>query len=111
MIQNTYIEICGGSKNVAMVVRNNTVYQQTLKKKVPVARVVTANHVPEPQALPGMIEVLDKAQGIEGPKLTVDQHQERLFEKLDLSSLELWSPELVTSTLYGQIPWHVLPGA
>ena len=29
------------------------------------------------------------------PKLTVKQRQEKLFEELDLSGLETWSPELV----------------
>ena len=40
MIQNAYTGMCNGSKNVAIVVRNNMAYPQTLKKKIPVARVV-----------------------------------------------------------------------
>ena len=38
MVQNTYTELWGSSKNVAVVVRNNTAYPQTLRKKTPVAR-------------------------------------------------------------------------
>ena len=45
-----------------------------------------------------MIEVLDKAQGIQTPKLTAEERQEKLFEKLDLSGLESWPPELADST-------------
>ena len=49
MIQNAYTEMCNGSKNVAIVVRNSMVYPQTLKKNIPVVRVVAANQEPEPQ--------------------------------------------------------------
>ena len=65
MIQNTYTEMCNGSKNVTVVVRNSTAYPQTLKKKIPVARLVAANLVPGLQVWPGMIDVLDEAQGIQ----------------------------------------------
>ena len=41
-----------------------------------------------------MIEALDEAQGIQTLKLTVKQRQEKLFEKLDMSGLESWPPEL-----------------
>ena len=96
-IQNTYTEMHNGSKNVAVIVRNSMTYPQTLKKKIPVARVVAANQVPEPQMRPGIMEVLDKAQGIQMQKLTREQRQEKLFEKLDLSGLESWPPELADS--------------
>ena len=49
MIQNSYTEMHNGSKSVTTVVRNSMVYPQTLKKKIPVARVVAANQVPELQ--------------------------------------------------------------
>ena len=47
MIQNTYAEKCNGSKNVTVIARNSMTYPQTLKEKIPVARVVAANWVPE----------------------------------------------------------------
>ena len=34
-------DLCDGSWNVAMVVRNSTAYPQTLRKKTPVVRAVT----------------------------------------------------------------------
>ena len=58
-IQNTYTEMCDGSKNVTIVVRNSTVYPQTLRKKTPVARAVVATWVPEPPMWTGVIEALD----------------------------------------------------
>ena len=96
-IKNAYTEMCNSSKNISIVVRNSMAYPQTLKKKIPVARVLAANQVSEPQVWSGKIDVLDEAQGILTPKLTAEQRQERLFEKLDLSSLESWSPELADS--------------
>ena len=85
-----------GSKNVAIIVRNSMAYPQTLKK-IPVTRVVAANIVPEPQVWPCMIDVLDEAQGIWTPKLTTEQRQEKLFQKLELSSMGSWPPELADS--------------
>ena len=76
MIQNAYTEMHNGRKYVAIVGRNSTVYPQTLKK-IPVARVLSANQMPEPQAWPGMIDVLDEAQGIQTPMLTTEQRQKR----------------------------------
>ena len=70
MIQNTYTKMHNGSKNVAIIVRNSMVYPQTLRKKIPVVRVVATNWVPEPQAWPGTIDALDEAQGIQTQKLT-----------------------------------------
>ena len=88
MVQNTHTEMCNGSKSVTVVVRNGTAYPQTLKKKIPVARVVAANLVPELQMQPGIIDTLDEAQGVQVPRMTMGQRQEKLFEKLDLNSLE-----------------------
>ena len=59
MIQNAYTEMCNGSKSVTIIVRNSMAYTQTLKKKIPVTGVVTANWVPELQMWLGMIDVLD----------------------------------------------------
>ena len=95
--QNTYTEMCNGSKNVAIVVRNSTAYPQNLRKKIPVVRVVSATWVPEPLMQTSMIKALNKAQGCQTPKLTVKQRQEKLFEKLDLSRLESWPLELADS--------------
>ena len=96
-IQNAYTEMCNSNKNVSIIVRNSMAYPQTLKKRIPVARAVVANWVPELQMWPRMIEALDEAQGIQTLKLTMKQIQEKLFKNLDLSGLESWSPELVNS--------------
>ena len=79
------------------LLRNSMVHPQTLRRKVLVARVVATNWMLEPQMSPGMTEALDEAQGIQPKRLTAKQRQERLFEKSDLSGLESWPPELVSS--------------
>ena len=96
-IQNAYTEMCNGSKSVTVVVRNGMAYPQTLKKKIPVARVVAANCMPEVQMWPGMMDTLDEVQGIQAPKMTTEQRQEKLFKKLDLRSLGSWLPEVADS--------------
>ena len=96
MIQNTYTKMCNGSKSVAVMVRNGMAYPQILKK-IPVVRVVDANWVPEVQMQPGMTDALDEVQGIQTLKMTMEQRQEKLFEKLDLSGLGFWLPELTAS--------------
>ena len=58
-IQNAYTEMQNDSKNVNVVVRNSTAHPQTLRKKTPVARAVTATWLPEPLMWTGMIEMLD----------------------------------------------------
>ena len=90
--------MCNGRKNVAIVVRNSMAYPQTLKKKIPLVRVVAANWVPKLQVQPSMIDPLDETHIIQTQKLTTEQRQEKLFEKLDLSSMGSWLPELLDST-------------
>ena len=97
MIQNAYTKICNGSKSVNVMVRNGMAYPQTLKRKISLARVVVANQMPVAQMWPGMIDMLDEVQGIQTPRMTMGQRQEKLFEKLDLGSLGCSLPELADS--------------
>ena len=96
-IQNAYTKIHSGSKSVTIMVRNGMAYPKTLKKKIPTARVVAVNHMSETQMQPGMMDALDEVQGIQAPKMTTEQRQEKLFEKLDLSSIGSWPLELADS--------------
>ena len=97
-VQNTYTELCSGSKNVAVVVRNSTAYPQTLRKKTPVARAVVVTQIPKLPVQIGSTEVSEKAHDCQIPKLTMKQWQEKLFKELDMSRLESWSPELAEAT-------------
>ena len=106
MIQNAYTEMCNSSKDVITAVRSSTTCPHTLKKKVLVARVVTANWVLEPQMVSGMIDTLDEAQCIHTQNITVGQWWEKLFEKLELSKLESWSLELTESACLLLVEYH-----
>ena len=72
-------------------------YPQTLKKKTLVARVVATTVVPELPLETRLQEGEDEPQSPHTPKLTIRQRQGKLFEELDLSGLEWWSPELADS--------------
>ena len=105
-IQNAYTELHDDSENVAMIVRNSMAYPQTLRKKTPVVKAVVAIWVPEPPMWTWLMEALDEAQGLQMPKLSMKQRQEKLFEELDLSWLESWPPNLADSTqsLFAEYP-------
>ena len=57
------------------------------------ARVVAALPVPEPPKGGQLQEGADKSHDSHTPRLTVRQRHGKLFDKLDLSSLDLWTPE------------------
>ena len=105
MVQNAYTELCNGSKNIAVVVRNSTAYPQTLRRKTPVARAVVVTCIPEIPVQISLTEALGENHGHQVPKLTMKQQQEKLFKELDLSCLESWPPELASATQsLGQVP-------
>ena len=79
-VQNTYTELRKGSKKAVVVVRNNTAYSQTLQKKTPVARVT--------------------------PRLTVRQRHGKLFEELDLSSLDSCTSKLADAACQLLAKYH-----
>ena len=90
-VQNTYTKLRKGSKKAVIVVRNNTAYSQTLQKKTPVARVVAASPVPEPPEGEQLLRGDNKPHNSHTPRLTVRQRHGKLFNKLDLSSLDSWT--------------------
>ena len=94
-VQSTYMEMMIGRMSTAVVVRNLTATPNMLKKNACVARVLAVNAIPNAQVLPGMVEWLGAAQGIQTgrPKMTVEQQREILFEQLDLISLDSWTPK------------------
>ena len=77
--------------------RNSTAYPETLRKKTPVARAVVVTWIPELPMQISLMEVLEEDHGHQVPKLTMKQWQEKLFEELDLSSLESWPAELAAA--------------
>ena len=90
-VRNTYIEMCTVSKRVAVMVKNLTAAPITIAKGIKVAQVVAVNAVPQVGVGPGTLEKLDKIQGIQQTRMSVNQRREMLFEQLELSGLEGWS--------------------
>ena len=99
-VQNMYTELRKGSKKAVVVVWNNTVYPQTLRKKTPMARAISVLPVPEPPK-PESLQVEDDAcSDLHTPKLIIRQRCSRLLVELDLSGLDTWAPELAD-----EAPW------
>ena len=105
-IQNTYTELRKGSKKAVVVVQNNTAYLQTLQKKTPVARAAAALPVPKPPKSEGLQEGADKSPNFHTPRLTVRERHGKLFDYLDLSSLDSWTPELVDAACQLLAEYH-----
>ena len=96
-MQNAYTKLRTGSKNAVVVAEEQYSLPDTLKKKTPVAWVVAAAAVPEQPVTTNLQEGVEECHSPQTPKLTMRQRQEKLFEELDLSSLELWLLELADS--------------
>ena len=97
-VQNMYTELRKGSKKAVMMVRNNTAYFQTLQKKTPVARVVAALPVPKPPEGEQLLEGTDESHDSHTSRLTVRQTHGKMFNELDLSSLDSSTSQLVDAT-------------
>ena len=105
-IQNTYTELKKGNKKVVIMVHNNTAYPQTLQKKIPVAKEAAASPVPESPKPKGLHEGIDKPADLHTPKLTVRQRHGKLFDELDLSSLDSWILELADAACWLLAKYH-----
>ena len=105
-IHNTYTELRKGSKKAVVVVWNNTAYLQTLQKKTPVARVVAALPVPKPPESEGLQEGTNESPNFHTSRLTVRQRHGKLFNELDLSSLDSWTSELVDAACQLLAEYH-----
>ena len=105
-VQNTYTKLRKGSKKAVVVVWNNTTYPQTLQKKTPMARVVSALPVPEPPESESLQVRDDMHPNLQIPKLMVRQRHGKLFDELDLSGLDSWAPELADAAHWLLAKYH-----
>ena len=88
------------------MVSNNTGYSQTLQKKTPVARAVAASPVPKPPEGEQLLRGDDEPHDSHTPRLTVRQKHGNLFDELDLSGLDSWTPELADATCWLLAKYH-----
>ena len=105
-VQNMYTELRKGSKKAVVVVQNHTAYPQTLQKKTPVVRAIPIQLLPKTPK-PGSLPVPDKVcPDPQTPKLMIRQRHGKLFDELDLSSLDLWAPELADKAHWLLAEYH-----
>ena len=87
-VANTYTEMTTGSKHVAIVIKNQTAVLITIGKGVKITQLVAANMGPPVEVVPGTLEKLDKMQGIQWTKMSIDWRKEMVLQQLDSSGLE-----------------------
>ena len=112
-IQDAYTEMCNGSKNVTVLVRNSMAYPQALKKKIPVARVVAAHCVLEPQVRPGTMECVGYGPGHPDTEADHRVKVEKAIWEIILEWITIfttWSGRFCPASL-GWVPQHFLSGA
>ena len=62
----------------------------TISKGVKVTQLVATNVMPPAELVPRTLELLDKVQGIQQAKMSVERWKEVLLQQLDLSGLKGW---------------------
>ena len=76
----------------------NTYTVITIAKGIKVTQVIAMNVVPKVEVVLGTLEKLDEIQGIQQPRMSVEQRKEILFHQLELSVLEWWSDKNQATT-------------
>ena len=59
---------------------------------------MAVNAIPQEWIVPGTLEKLEEMQGVQRTKMSVQQRREVLFQQLDLSGMEGWSPKNQAAT-------------
>ena len=83
-VQTVYAILADGSNRVTVVLRNNTQDWLEVRKGIPIARMVTANEIPQ------VTNLLSVEKPKEQTTVTEAERQDLLLEKLDLTGLEAW---------------------
>ena len=81
---SSYATLTMGSNRIAVVLRNNTTEWVEVQKGVPITRMVTANMIPPADLGSSPVKTSDSG------RMSEEERQRTLFEKLDLSGLETW---------------------
>ena len=90
-ILSSYATLTTGSCKVAVVIRNTTNDWLEIIKGTPIARMESANQIP-----PVSVEAMAASKPQEKKIMTDEERQEVLLNKLDLSGLDSWTPEVVS---------------
>ena len=88
-VLSVYATLATGSKRVAVALRNTTKDWLEVRKGTPIARMEAANQIPP---VTGPVVSPEEEQ----PTLSESERQALLMDKLDLSGLESWPPEVAS---------------
>ena len=105
-MQNTYTELRKGSKKAVVVVWNHTAYPQTLRKKTPVARAIPVQLLSKTPKSGSLLVPDEVCPDPQTPKLMIRQRHGKLFDELDLSSLDSWALELANKACQLHAKYH-----
>ena len=94
-VQNTYTELRQGSKNAVVVVRKQHGILTDPPEENPSGQRSRSIALPKPPEEVQLLEGADELQNSHTPRLTIRQRHGKLFNELDLSSLDSWAPKLV----------------
>ena len=83
-VLSCYATLTMGSNRITVVLRNNTNEWVEVQKGVPIARMVTANMISPADLVSSPVKTSDLG------RMSEEERQQMLFEKLDLSGLETW---------------------
>ena len=89
-ILHAFTRLKNGSGKVSVVVRNMSDSHIYLKKGTQVAQIMSASPVPPPELSPEMEATLGTE--VQPESMSIDVHQGKLLEKLNLDGLRNWSP-------------------
>ena len=89
-ILSSYATLATGSCKVAVVICNTTNNWLKIPKGTPIARMELANQIP-----PVCVEAMAATKPEREKVMNEEERQEALLDKLDLSGLDSWPPEVV----------------
>ena len=87
-VLSSYATLTTGSNKITIVLRNKTNEWVEVQKGVPIARMVTANLISPADLSSSPVKTPDAG------RMSEEERQQTLFEKLDLSGLESWDAKV-----------------
>ena len=101
-VLSSYATLTTGSNRITVVLRNNTNEWVEVQKGVPIARMVTANMIPSVDLSSSPVKTSDSG------RMSEEERQRMLFEKLDLSGQETWDAKAAKQARSLLVEYHDL---
>ncbi len=95
-VANGYTSLQLNQKRVPVCLYNSTNVRKLIPKGTPIARIALANKLPPLTPSPGLVAALEEEDlPIEKKayQMSIEKHQEKLLQELDLSELKNWPAE------------------